>query len=391
MGASISRSTTPGELAALLSSLGATYEAYAPLVVDNGINGATVYSFSTKEEIAEALADLGIASKIHLRVITASILQAVEAHAAAPLANAGAAPLPQAPALPDWSHSPGPSPLPVPVPAPGPGAAAIAVKPALSQEELEEERERRDEEEEAKRASRVAPEGTGQRIYDAAKEEDAAALRPLVQEWSGHDVLNWAYPGEDRMTPLIIGSRWNKLEPVQLLLATPGEVRCYLSHSRLSAFNNTQRTPPSLLSPGIDVNKANKHGNTAILYAADCGHIEITRALLAAPGIDVNKANNDGWTAVMRASLNGHIEVMRALLAAPGIDLNMKVTDGGGKGKTALGIAIVRNQPEMAAMLRAAGAEECATAPAPARGSVATRWESPYSGPPRAGNCQFWD
>jgi len=84
MGAEISRSTTPGELATLLSSLGAAYEQYAPIVVDNGIDGSFIFSFTTKEEIAEALADLGIASKIHQRLIVAKILEAVEAHAAAP-------------------------------------------------------------------------------------------------------------------------------------------------------------------------------------------------------------------------------------------------------------------------------------------------------------------
>ena len=85
MGAAISRSTTPGELAALLSSLGAAYEAYAPIVVDNGISGASLLSFSSKEEIAEAIADLGISRRMHQAVIAASILEAVEANAAAPV------------------------------------------------------------------------------------------------------------------------------------------------------------------------------------------------------------------------------------------------------------------------------------------------------------------
>ena len=69
---------------------------------------------------------------------------------------------------------------------------------------------------------------TGRRIYDAAKEGDVAALRPLVQEWSGHDVLNWAKPDDynDGWTPLIVSSRGGKLEAVKLLLATPGEAGC---------------------------------------------------------------------------------------------------------------------------------------------------------------------
>ena len=71
-----------------------------------------------------------------------------------------------------------------------------------------------------------APEDTGKRIYDASKVGDMDALRPLVQEWSGNDVLNWAYLGCYGWTPLIIGSREGRLEAVKLLLATPGETRC---------------------------------------------------------------------------------------------------------------------------------------------------------------------
>ena len=67
----------------------------------------------------------------------------------------------------------------------------------------------------------------GQRIYDAAREGDMAALRPLVQEWSGREyVLNWANPDKMGYTPLHIGSREGKVEAVRLLLVTPGEARC---------------------------------------------------------------------------------------------------------------------------------------------------------------------
>ena len=76
------------------------------------------------------------------------------------------------------------------------------------------------------RGTREAPAGTGRRIYDAVDKGDMAALRPLVQEWSGHDVLNWANPDTMGGTPLIIGSCHGRLEAVRLLLATPGEAWC---------------------------------------------------------------------------------------------------------------------------------------------------------------------
>ena len=79
---------------------------------------------------------------------------------------------------------------------------------------------------EAAAAAREAPEGTGKRIYDAAYKGGMAALRPLVQEWSGHDVLNWATNLYHHGTPLITSSYEGKLEAIKLLLDTPGEARC---------------------------------------------------------------------------------------------------------------------------------------------------------------------
>ena len=94
------------------------------------------------------------------------------------------------------------------------------------------------------------------------------------------------------------------------------------------------------------------------MQSARWGHTEVVRALLAAPGIDLNKVNKDGMTAVMLAASRGHIEVVMTLLAAPGIDINKRATRGEYEGKMALGIAIDRNHYETAALLRAAGAEE---------------------------------
>ena len=174
----------------------------------------------------------------------------------------------------------------------------------------------------------MAPAGTGQGIYVAAEEGDVAALRPLLQQWSGHDVLNWANPDDYERTPLIIGSKEGKLEAVQLLLATPGERDAVLPplYNRLLVTIYTH-PPPSL-------------------------------SLFFSPGIDVNKTGNNGWTAVMNAVYNGRTEVVRALLAIRGIDLNKRATAECAKGRTALGIAIEFNKPEAAALLRAAEAEE---------------------------------
>jgi ankyrin repeat protein len=117
-----------------------------------------------------------------------------------------------------------------------------------------------------------------------------------------------------------------------------------------------------LLAKGIDVNKADQRGWTALTLAAKEGHVEIVRALLATPGIDVNvklsrsgmtalmfaatfdrpevvqellnrganvnEVDNEGRTALMWAATMGHAEVVRALLATPGINVNAKNNQG---------------------------------------------------------------
>ena len=90
------------------------------------------------------------------------------------------------------------------------------------------------------------------------------------------------------------------------------------------------------------------------MYAARNGHNEVVRALLSAPGIDVNKADNNGGTAVIQAASKGHTEVVRALLAVPGIDVN-KADD---EGSTAVIWAAQKGHTEVVALLRAAGAME---------------------------------
>ena len=288
MGASITKSSTPDQLAALMASLDAAYEPYSKAIVDNGISGVFLLSLQGDEEISEVLLSLGVASQGHLSLLTAEIRVALElaskrvpsaaTAANAPLPVPAAGPGAATPATPaasatsvayaDFKLCP-PSPHPYPSPAPGPGPAASLTtasataavagttaatsKPALSEEEQEEERERREEEEEERDGMGTLPSHAagipavmgsfhsaeiGRRIYNAAKAGDVAALRPLVQEWSGHDVLNWANPDDDfaefddddyygdaELTPLHAASREGQLGAALLLLASPGEKR----------------------------------------------------------------------------------------------------------------------------------------------------------------------
>ncbi|XP_074064783.1 ankyrin repeat domain-containing protein 33B [Macrotis lagotis] len=69
--------------------------------------------------------------------------------------------------------------------------------------------------------------------------------------------------------------------------------------------------------PHVDVNWQDNEGNTALITAAQAGHVTITNYLLNYfPGLDLEKRNVFGYTALMKAAMQGRIECIRALMLA---------------------------------------------------------------------------
>ena len=67
------------------------------------------------------------------------------------------------------------------------------------------------------------------------------------------------------------------------------------------------------LLPRVDINACNEHGVTALMRAAQNGHVRIVRALLQ-NGADANIKRNDKFTALALAAFFGHTEVVRTLM-----------------------------------------------------------------------------
>jgi hypothetical protein len=79
----------------------------------------------------------------------------------------------------------------------------------------------------------------------------------------------------------------------------------------------------------VHVNTADRHGMTALMYAAKFGNCEMAEALLAKERIDVNAVGNEqAWTALMVASFHGQAALVRALLAVKGINVNAENEHG---------------------------------------------------------------
>lgn len=74
--------------------------------------------------------------------------------------------------------------------------------------------------------------------------------------------------------------------------------------------------------PYINVNWQDNDGNTALITAAQAGHVTITNFLLNYyPGLDIEKRNMHGFTALMKASMQGRTDCVRALMLA-GADIH---------------------------------------------------------------------
>ena len=101
-----------------------------------------------------------------------------------------------------------------------------------------------------------------------------------------------------------------------------------------------------LIDAGVDVNKQNSIGITALQYAAQEGHTRIVMDLIKA-GADVNLAMEKGVTPLHQAAHKGHDGIVVALITA-GADINKVTTHG----KTALGYAEQQKHEKIVKLLK---------------------------------------
>ena len=70
-----------------------------------------------------------------------------------------------------------------------------------------------------------------------------------------------------------------------------------------------------------------KHGNSALMWAAGGGHESVVRWLLEDCGVAADRCNKDGRTALMWACKNGHCETVRYLVEDGGADVTLRMKD----------------------------------------------------------------
>jgi ankyrin repeat protein len=152
---------------------------------------------------------------------------------------------------------------------------------------------------------------------------------------------------------LIDAVRSNDLNQVRTLLNNGANPNASGGMTALmyAAQNGHLETAKLLIDKGADVN-AKDYGMTALMYAAQNGHLEIAN-LLIDEGADVNAQERDeGMTALMCAAQNGHLKTAK-LLIYKGADVNAQDDDG----MTALMYAAQNGHLEIAKLLIDKGAD----------------------------------
>lgn len=110
------------------------------------------------------------------------------------------------------------------------------------------------------------------------------------------------------------------------------------------------------IDAGADTKLTNRFGGTALIPAAERGHVEIVRELLTRTDVDVNHINNLGWTALLEAIIlsdggERHQQIVQ-LLVDHGADVNL----ADGNGVTPLAHARQRGFEKIVEILLKAGA-----------------------------------
>ncbi len=124
----------------------------------------------------------------------------------------------------------------------------------------------------------------------------------------------------------------------------------YTALMMASMYGNVE-VVEALLSRGAKVDEKNDSGYTALIWASANDHVEIVKALLDA-GAKVNEKNDTGYTALMTASANDYVEVVKTLL-----DAGAKVDEKNDKGYTALIWASIHADVEVVKTLLSRGAK----------------------------------
>ena len=190
-------------------------------------------------------------------------------------------------------------------------------------------------------------------LSKAAARGDTASVLELLEAGADIDERD-----EDGRTPVMIATRGNHVDTVRALIEAEANVD--IQDNRLdnpllyAGAEGLLEIVQLTIDAGADPALTNRFGGTALIPAAERGHVAVVRELLTNSDVDVDHVNNLGWTALLEAIVlsNGderHQQIVQLL-----VDHGADVTIGDKDGVTPLEHARSRGFIEIVRILEAA-------------------------------------
>jgi len=192
-------------------------------------------------------------------------------------------------------------------------------------------------------------------LISAAERGDTATALRLIADGADVD----AQDARGR-TPVMAATRANRVETVGALISAGADINIRddlkdnpFLYAGAQGLLDILRL---LIASGADTRITNRFGGTALIPAAERGHVEVVEELLTHTDVDVNHINNLGWTALLEAVVLSdggprHQQIVQLL-----IDHAADVTVADKDGVTPLQHAHKRGFAEIARMLAQAEA-----------------------------------
>jgi ankyrin repeat protein len=198
-------------------------------------------------------------------------------------------------------------------------------------------------------AATLAPEALQQAIFTAAQTDDTEAMRAHIA--GGADING---PNDYGATVLAIATQRDNYEMVRLLLESGAQVRAVVFHNAVARSGDDTDRIQLFLDHGAPIDEAatGLPGHTALMYAAEHGHVEVGKLLLD-NGADINIGDYFGDPAINVAAFYGQLAFLK-MLVERGAELNVP----GRNRFTALSHAVSRGHTEVAEYLLSVGGEE---------------------------------
>jgi len=188
-------------------------------------------------------------------------------------------------------------------------------------------------------------------VADAMEKMDGAAVRTLLQRRADVNA-----PQVDGMTALHWAAYHDDVESVELLVRAGASVKAAnrygITPLTLAITNGDSAIVEMLLKAGADPNTTLPGGETALMTAARVGTLASVKALLARGAAVDSKDEKHGQTALMWAAAEGHAPVVEMLIEV-GADFRARLASG----MTPLLFAVREGHSDVVRVLLKAGAD----------------------------------